>query len=128
MEIQDSKEDEPKQAPDGKAGLALRRDLLGVLYASGVFLLFLLAADFLPVVVYLGCIGFLLVGLWVGWRSCRPWVDGIFYGGFSTLVAAVLIVLISDMGWLGCLAALFLALPQGVIGVWLGARLFHHPV
>lgn len=119
---------ERDESADGSAALCLRHDLLAVFYASGAFLLLLLLADFWPVLVYLGCVVFLLVGLWVGRHSCRPWVDGAIYGGLATLVAAVLITLISDLGWFGWLTALFLALPQGVLGVWLGTRLFRRQV
>jgi len=126
--MQDPKDSEHNESPSEQVGLALRRDLLAVFLANGAFLLLLLASDLLPMLVYLGCIVFLLVGLWVGRRSHRPWVDGAIYGGLSTLVAAVLIALITDMGWFGWLAALFLALPQGIVGVWLGTRLFQRQV
>jgi len=116
--------DHPRdEAPPERTAFSPRRDLLAVLCASGAFLLFVLLADFWPVLIYLGCVVFLLVGLWVGRRSDRPWVDGALYGGLSTLVAAVLLALVSELGWFGWLAALFLALPQGVVGVWVGARL-----
>jgi hypothetical protein len=124
----DPQHSEPAEAASRKIGLALRGDLLAVLCANGAFLLLLLVADLLPILVYLGCIVFLLVGLWVGRHSLRPWVDGAIYGGLSTLVAAVLIALVTDMGWFGWLAAFFLALPQGVVGVWLGTRLFQRQV
>jgi hypothetical protein len=119
----DSQNSKSAEALSRQAGLALRRDLLAVLCANSAFLLLLLVADLLPMLVYLGCVVFLLIGFWVGRRSLRPWVDGAIYGGLSTLVAAVLIALVTDMGWFGWLAALFLALPQGVVGVWLGAQL-----
>ena len=68
------------------------------------------------------CLAFLLVGLWVGRRSPRPWLDGLVYGGLATLVAGVCLAIATPMGWLSWPAALFLALPQGVLGAWLGAR------
>jgi hypothetical protein len=116
----------PPTAPSAKRPTPRQRLLLAVLYAGGAFLVLLLLADFLPALVYLGCLAFLVGGVWVGRYSRRPWADGAIYGGLSTLIAAVLLAIISPMGWIGLLAAPFLALPQGILGVWLGARIFQH--
>jgi len=119
--------EKPGAAPSPAAPLSWRRDLFGVLYGSGAFLVFLILADFLPVLVYVGSLVFLPVGVWVGRNSLRPWLDGLVYSGLSTLVVALLLVIVNGMGWIGVLAAFFLALPQGILGVRLGARLLHGP-
>jgi hypothetical protein len=112
-----------EEQPSPAGPIAWRRDLLGVLYAGSAFLLLLVLAGAFPLLVYLGCLVFLPVGVWVGSRSRRPWVDGAIYSGLATVVAAVSLVFASSLGAVATVAALFLALPQGVLGVWLGARL-----
>ncbi len=111
------------EPPAVSAAPSLRRDLLAALVADSAFLLFLLLSDMVPALVYAGCAVFLVVGLWVGRGSGRPWLDGAIYGLLAALVAAALIALVTELGWLGWLVGFWLALPQGVLGVWLGARL-----
>ena len=113
---------EQEGAPSQAAPIAWRRDLLGVLCAGTAFLLLLVLASAFAPLVYVGCVAFLPVGVWVGLESRRPWVDGIIYSGLATVVAAASLVLASSLGAIATVAALFLALPQGVLGVWLGAR------
>jgi hypothetical protein len=119
--------EKPKAGASPVAPISWRRDLFGVLYGSGGFLVFLVLSDMLPVLIYLGSLVFLPVGIWVGRGSRRTWLDGLVYSGFCTLVVAVFMVVAGYPGWVGVFAALFLALPQGIVGVWLGARLFPLP-
>ena len=127
VQPEDGATEKRRTAASPAAPLSWRRDLFGVLYGSGAFLVFLILADVLPVLVYVGCLVFLPIGVWVGRGSRRPWLDGLVYSGLATLVVALLLFIVSDMGWIGVLAALFLALPQGILGVRLGARLLQGP-
>ncbi len=109
-------------APRLLPGIPWRRLLLGLAVATGAFLLLFILGNVLPLLIYVGCLVFLPVGLWIGRGSRKPWLDGIIYGGLTALVVALILFLGSELGPLGLLAALFLALPQGFLGIWLGAR------
>lgn len=101
---------------------AWRRVLIAALVAEGVFLVFYLGGTFLPLLVWPGSLAFLPAGIWLGRKSRRPWVEGAVYGLLTTAVVA-LFLLLSGFPW-GPLYALFLVFPQGILGSWLGARLF----
>jgi len=101
---------------------AWRRVFIATLVAAGSFLLFYMGAILLPLLTWPGCVVFLPVGVWLGRGSRRPWMEGALYGLFATALV-LLLLLLSDFPWAG-LSALFLVLPQGVLGTWLGARLF----
>lgn len=112
---------EGKEVPQAEAP-AWRRVLVSALIAEGIFLLFYLGGTFLPLLIWPGSLAFLPVSIWLGRKSRRPWVEGALYGLFTTVVVA-LFLLLNGFPW-GPLYALFLVLPQGILGSWLGARLF----
>jgi hypothetical protein len=119
--------EEPKASSPPPPGISWRRDLLGVLYGSGAFLILLLLKDALPVLVYVANLVFLPAGLWVGRASRRPWADGLVYSGFAALVVMLLLVFVGYPVWLAGPAGLLLVLPEGVLGVWLGVRFLSPP-
>ncbi len=100
---------------------AWKRVLIAALVAEGIFLLGYLGGIFLPLLIWPGSLAFLPVGIWLGRKSRRPWVEGALYGLITTVVVALLLFL-DGFPW-GSLYALFLVLPQGILGTWLGARL-----
>ncbi len=115
----------PDVEPESPASqeISWRRDTVGVLIAGVCFALLLAFSALIPELIWLSCLVFLIVGIWIGWESPRPWVDGAVYGLLSTVTAA-LVMLVSgfQMGAFTLIYPLFLALPQGIFGVWLGAQ------
>ena len=111
---------EREEARTGRPGWP--RVLTAALIAEGLFLLFYLGGTVLPWLIWPASLAFFPAGIWLGRKSLRPWVEGALYGLLTTVVAALFLVL-SGFSW-GGLYALFLVLPQGVLGTWLGARFF----
>jgi membrane protein implicated in regulation of membrane protease activity len=78
-----------------------------------------------PVVAFAIGAVFLPVGVWVGRGSRHPWLEGFLYG-----LSAGIIVIGIMMGGSSLLQewslrfALLLAVPQGIVGTWIGARFF----
>jgi len=104
--------------------LPWRRVLAGAVLAGGIFAVLFLLATSVPPLVFLSALTFLPVGLWVGRGSQRPWLEGLFYGLF-TAVIAMLVLFGFASGWPKAVAfafAFLLAVPQGVLGAWLGNR------
>lgn len=107
----------------GRAGIRWRFDLLAGLVAGASFVLLTAMADMFGAgLIWPACMVFLPIGIWVGRRSRRPWSDGTAYG----LAAAVLVVLLllARLFPLGAFLSLFMVLPQGIIGAWVGSRLW----
>ncbi len=111
-----------REEPSRAESPAWRHVIVASLVAEGLFLLFYLGGTFLPLLIWPGSLVFFPAGLWLGRKSRRPWMEGAFYGLLTT-VAVALLLLLSGFPW-GSLYALFLVLPQGILGTWLGARFF----
>jgi hypothetical protein len=138
MSSQDIVPADPEQA--GATGEALERERpiagktvldvswrsigTAVLVASGAFLALFVLGNTLPEFFFVNGIVFLPVAIWLGRVSRRPVLDGLFFG-LAAAVPAFLIMVLgnSPLGGWGVLYALILAVPQGVFGSWLGARL-----
>lgn len=106
-----------------EAHVRWRLDLLAGLVAGVTFaLLTVLAGVFGADLVWLASVIFLPIGLWVGRRSHKPWADGGVYGLTATVFVVLLLILQAFS--LGALLAPFVVLPQGIVGAWVGARLW----
>jgi hypothetical protein len=118
-----SEEEAPDLEKEPRPGPVIfwRRILVATLVAGVAFLVLFVLRDVLYEIAYLGSIVFLPVGLWVGRRSRHPWADGAVYGLLSGLVACLVLLSIDFPLWWG---GLVLALPQGIAGAWVGARLW----
>ena len=105
-------------------GVSWRSIGTAVLVASGAFLALFVLGNTLPEFFFVNGIVFLPVAIWLGRVSRRPVLDGLFFG-LAAAVPAFLIMVLgnSPLGGWGVLYALILAVPQGVFGSWLGARL-----
>ncbi len=99
-----------------------RRVIVTALVVEGVFFLFYLGATFLPLLIWPGSLVFSPAGFLLGRKSRRPWLEGALYGLLTTAVVALLLFL-TGFPW-GVLYALFLVLPQGILGTWLGSHFF----
>ncbi len=101
--------------------------MIAVLVASALFLLLFNLGSALAALVWLGCIVFLPVGVWLGRESPRPWLDGAVYGLVASLVVAVILFTSGfAMGSWGAIGAFLLVLPQALFGAWLGGRFPAH--
>lgn len=108
--------------------LAWRRLVTGAFLAGmGFLVLYLLAWHFPWMAVLPGAV-FLPVGLWIGLGSDRPWLDGLVYGLLSALITTLILFGTSAplQQW-SLRFGLLLAIPQGLVGSWLGARLLKPP-
>ena len=114
--------EEGKQASAG-GSIRWRYDLLAGLVAGAAFMLLITLASMIEAgLVWPACIVFLPGGIWVGRHSHRSWTDGAVYGLATTVLVAL--ILLARGFVLGSLFALFLVLPQGLLGAWIGARLW----
>lgn len=106
-----------------RAGIRWRSDLLAGLVAGAAFALLTAMADMFGAgLIWLACMVFLPIGIWVGRRSQRPWGDGTAYSLAATVL--VVLLLLARLFPLGAFLSLFMVLPQGIIGTWVGARLW----
>ncbi len=110
-----------KEEASAVAAISWRRVLLAVLIAGAAFLILLVLQAVLYEIAYVSSIVFLVAGLWLGRRSQSPWAEGAVFGLLGGLLACLILLVVAFPLWWG---GLLLALPQGVAGTWLGARLW----
>ncbi len=107
--------------------ISWRRVLLGALVGGLAFQGLSLLTWGVPFFSFLVGAVFLPVGLWVGWGSRRPWPDGLAYGLLAALGMTLLLLSWGPtMSTWSLRLAFLLALPQGLLGTWLGALLSRH--
>lgn len=100
-----------------------RRSLVAALVANGIFFVFFVLSGAEPRLIFASSIVFLPLGIWVGRKSESPLRDGAIFGLLSALLLTlILLVQGFSMGGWSLLYALFLALPQGLLGAYLGRR------
>jgi hypothetical protein len=102
--------------------LGWRRLLTGAVLAGGAFAVLFLLATSVPALGFLIALVFLPVGLWVGRGSRRPLLDGLIYGLLSAVAAEVVMLPSGFPRGLALAFPFLLAVPQGVLGTWLGKR------